>query len=135
LLSWNKPDIEALVDFLTYKQNWEPSYIRQAMLPLLSTIYLREMVSSPSTPLLLCDQYEFHSIQRIKIRYGYPYYLIKWKRATRGMISSGCTKKLEMEGEMNREVVVSDDGEEEEATVASESPELLDEPDVPQVIS
>jgi hypothetical protein len=51
------------------------------------------------------------------------------------MISSGCTKKLEMEGEMNREVVVSDDGEEEEATVASESPELLDEPDVPQVIS
>jgi flap endonuclease GEN len=92
------------------------------------------MASSPSTPLLLCDQYEFHSIQRIKIRYGYPYYLVKWKKATRGMISSGCTKEPEMEGGMNREVVVSDDGE-EETTVASESPELLDEPDAPQVIT
>jgi flap endonuclease GEN len=134
LLSWNKPDIEALVDFLTYKQNWEPSYIRQTMLPMLSTIYLREMASSPSTPLLLCDQYEFHSIQRIKIRHGYPYYLVKWKRATCGMISSVSTKKPEVEGEMNIEEVVSGD-EEEEATTASESPELLDEPDVPQVLS
>jgi flap endonuclease GEN len=133
LLSWNKPDIEALVDFLTYKQNWEPSYIRQMILPMLSTIYLREMASSPSTPLLLCDQYEFHSIQRIKIRHGYPYYLVKWKRATCGMISSVSTKKPEVEGEMNREEVVSDD--EEEATTASESPELLDEPDVLQVLS
>jgi flap endonuclease GEN len=133
LLSWNKPDIEALVDFLTYKQNWEPSYIRQLILPMLSTIYLREMASSPSTPLLLCDQYEFHSIQRIKIRHGYPYYLVKWKRATCGMISSVSTKKPEVEGEMNREEVVSDD--EEEATTASESPELLDEPDVLQVLS
>ncbi|KAK3129676.1 hypothetical protein QOZ80_6BG0483170 [Eleusine coracana subsp. coracana] len=134
LLSWNKPDVEALVDLLTYKQNWEPSYIRQTMLPMLSTIYLRDMASSPSTPLLLYDQYEFHSVQRIKIRYGYPYYLVKWKRATRGMISSVSTKKSDMEGEMNEEIVISDD-EEEEATMASESPELLDEPDVPQVLS
>jgi flap endonuclease GEN len=133
LLSWNKPDIEALVDFLTYKQNWEPSYIRQMILPMLSTIYLREMASSPSTPLLLCDQYEFHSIQRIKIRHGCPYYLVKWKRATCGMISSVSTKKPEVEGEMNREEIVSDD--EEEATTASESPELLDEPNVLQVLS
>jgi flap endonuclease GEN len=133
LLSWNKPDIEALVDFLTYKQNWEPSYIRQMILPMLSTIYLREMASSPSTPLLLCDQYEFHSIQRIKIRHGCPYYFVKWKRATCGMISSVSTKKPEVEGEMNREEIVSDD--EEEATTASESPELLDEPDVLQVLS
>ncbi|TVU08875.1 hypothetical protein EJB05_42298 [Eragrostis curvula] len=133
LLTWTKPDVEALVEFLTYKQNWEPSYIRQRMLPMLSTIYLREMASSPCTSMLLYDQYEFHSIQRIKIRHGYPYYLVKWKRATHGMISSESIKKSEIEEE--REVVLLDDDEEEEATVASESPELLDEPDFPQVLT
>ncbi|GJN30262.1 hypothetical protein PR202_gb18553 [Eleusine coracana subsp. coracana] len=131
LLSWNKPDVEALVDLLTYKQNWEPSYIRQRMFPMLSTIYLREMASSPSTSLLLYDQYEFHSIQRIKIRHGYPYYLVKWKRATHGMINRVCTRKPEM----NKKIVWSDDDDEEEATIAFESPELLDESDVLQVLT
>ncbi|XP_062194496.1 flap endonuclease GEN-like 1 isoform X2 [Phragmites australis] len=135
LLSWNKPDVEALIDFLTYKQNWEPSYIRQMMLPMLSTIYLREVASSPSKPLLLYDQYEFHSIQRIKIRHGYPYYLVRWMRATHGMISNVSTKKPEMEGEVSSEVVVLDDDDDEDATVVNESPELLDEPDAPQVLT
>jgi len=134
LLSWNKPDVEALVDFLTYSQNWEPSYIRQRMLPMLSTIYLREVASSPSTPLLLYDQYEFDSIQRIKIRHGHPYYLVKWKRGTWGMNSSISSKKPVAEGETSSEVVVLDEDEEEDAVVC-ESSELLDEPDVPQVLS
>ncbi|KAL5201147.1 hypothetical protein ABZP36_035501 [Zizania latifolia] len=142
LLRWNKPDVEALVDFLSFKQNWEPSYIRQRMLPMLSTIYLREMASSSSQPVLLYDQYEFHSIQRIKIRYGLPYYLVKWKRAVRSMTSNGLPgKQTELEGN-NDEVVVLDgddeavllDEEEDEATI-SQSTELLDEPDVPQVLT
>ncbi|KAJ1290474.1 hypothetical protein BS78_02G246500 [Paspalum vaginatum] len=134
LLSWNKPDVEALIDFLTYKQNWEPSYIRQRMLPMLSTIYLRDVASSPSTALLLCDQYEFDSIQRIKIRHGHPYYLVKWKRATPSMNSS---KKPVMEGETSSKVIMLDEDDkddDEEDTVVCESPELLDEPDVPQVL-
>jgi flap endonuclease GEN len=134
LIYWKKPDVEALVEFLACKQNWEPSYIRQRMLPMLSTIYLREMASSPSTPLLLYDQYEFYSIQRIKIRHGYPYYLVKWKIATHGMVSSASTKKSETEGEIYKMVVWSDD-DDEDVTMAFESPELLDEPDVPQVLT
>ncbi|ONM56539.1 Flap endonuclease GEN-like 1 [Zea mays] len=133
LLSWSKPDVEALVDLLSYKQNWEPSYIRQRMLPMLSTIYLREVASSSSTPLPLCDQYEFDSIERTKIRHGHPYYLVKWKRATRGMNSNMPSKKPVTEGETSSEVVVLDDDDNED-TVVCESPELLDEPDVPQVL-
>ncbi|CAM0952520.1 unnamed protein product [Alopecurus aequalis] len=142
-LEWNEPNVEALVDMLTYMQNWEPSYVRQHMLPMQSTIYLREMASSPCKPLLLCDQYEFHSIQRIKIRYGHPYYLIKWKRATRGMPSGVVSdKKPELEGQSQVEVVVLDDDddeeeeeeEEEEATMNCESADLLDEPELPQVL-
>lgn len=134
MLSWNKPDVEALVDFLTCSQNWEPSYVRQRILSMLSTIYLREVASSPSTPLLLYDQYEFDSIQRIKIRFGYPYYLVKWKRGTRGMNSNISSKKPVMEGETSSEVVVLDEDDEED-TVVCESSELLDGPDVPQVLT
>lgn len=137
LLVWNEPNVEALVDMLKYTQNWEPSYIRQHMVPMLSTIYLREMASSPCKSLLLCEQYEFHSIQRIKIRYGHPYYLVKWKRATRGMPSDGASdKNPELEGECHAEVVVldDDDEDEDEATVNCESADLLDEPELPQVL-
>lgn len=133
MLSWNNPDVEALIDLLSYKQNWEPSYIRQRMLPMLSTIYLREVASSPSKSLLLYDQYEFDSIQRIKIRHGHPYYLVKWKGATCGMNSNMSSKKPVMEGEASSEVVVLDEDDEED-TVICESPELFDEPDVPHVL-
>ncbi|EAZ09797.1 hypothetical protein OsI_32084 [Oryza sativa Indica Group] len=140
LLTWNKPDMEILVDFLSFKQNWEPAYIRQRMLPMLSTIYLREMASSQSKSFLLYDQYKFHSIQRIKIRYGHPYYLVKWKRVTRSMISNDSpSKQTELEGKNDKvEVLDGDDEvvdeEEEEPTMISETTELLDEPDVPQVL-
>ncbi|ERN19384.1 flap endonuclease GEN-like 1 [Amborella trichopoda] len=80
-LSWKAPETELLVDFLEYHQHWSPSLIRQGMLPLLSTIFLREMASRHTEGLLLCDKYEFHSIQREKARYGHPFYVVKWKRA------------------------------------------------------
>ncbi|XBH93542.1 hypothetical protein VPH35_084446 [Triticum aestivum] len=137
-LEWNEPKVDDLVDLLTYMQNWEPSYVRQHMLPMLSTIYLRRMASSPCKSLLLCDQYEFHSIQRIKIKHGHPYYLVKWKRATGGIVSGGAShNKPELDGESHAEVVVLDDDEEEEeeeATVNIESADSLDEPDLPQVL-
>ncbi|VAI20019.1 unnamed protein product [Triticum turgidum subsp. durum] len=120
-LEWNEPKVDDLVDLLTYMQNWEPS-----------------MASSPCKSLLLCDQYEFHSIQRIKIKHGHPYYLVKWKRATGGIVSGGAShNKPELDGESHAEVVVLDDDEEEEeeeATVNIESADSLDEPDLPQVL-
>ncbi|KAM3276877.1 hypothetical protein ACQJBY_044969 [Aegilops geniculata] len=137
-LEWTDPKVDDLVDLLTYMQNWEPSYVRQHMLPMLSTIYMRRMASSPCKSLLLCDQYEFHSIQRIKIKHGHPYYLVKWKRATGAIVSGGAShKKPELDGESHAEVVVLDDDEEEEeeeATVNIESADSLDEPDLPQVL-
>ncbi|XP_037435446.1 flap endonuclease GEN-like 1 [Triticum dicoccoides] len=138
-LEWNEPKVDDLVDLLTYMQNWEPSYVRQHMLPMLSTIYLRRMASSPCKSLLLCDQYEFHSIQRIKIKHGHPYYLVKWKRATGGIVSGGAShNKPELDGASHAEVVGLDDDEEEEeeeeATVNIESADSLDEPDLPQVL-
>ncbi|XP_044417496.1 flap endonuclease GEN-like 1 [Triticum aestivum] len=81
-LVWNRqPNVEALVDMLSYGK-WGKSDIRRHMLPMLSTIYLREMASpSNSKSLLLLDddQYEFHSVKRIKIIHGQPYYLVQWK--------------------------------------------------------
>ncbi|XP_004306852.1 PREDICTED: flap endonuclease GEN-like 1 [Fragaria vesca subsp. vesca] len=79
-ISWESPKTEALVDFLAFHQLWEPSYIRQRMLPMLSTIYLREMAENPLYSLLY-GQYEFHSIDRLKIRNGHQFYVVKWKRA------------------------------------------------------
>ncbi|KAL6124297.1 hypothetical protein ACLB2K_076811 [Fragaria x ananassa] len=79
-ISWESPKTETLVDFLAFHQLWEPSYIRQRMLPMLSTIYLREMAENPLNSLLY-GQYEFHSIDRLKIRNGHQFYVVKWKRA------------------------------------------------------
>uniref|UniRef100_A0A803MQ17 Flap endonuclease GEN-like 1 n=1 Tax=Chenopodium quinoa TaxID=63459 RepID=A0A803MQ17_CHEQI len=78
-LLWNEPDIEMLIDFLAYHLHWEPSYIRQQIFPMLSTIFLRDMALHPCE-LLLLEQYKFDSIQRLKIRYGHQYYVVMWRR-------------------------------------------------------
>nr|CAD1821553.1 unnamed protein product [Ananas comosus var. bracteatus] len=114
------PKVEALVDFLIYHQHWEPSYIRQRILPMLSTIYLRDAASNPDERLLLYDQYEFHSIQRVKIRYGNPYYLVKWKRVS-------CNTILPTISSEESDIEV-------EPTGVSESKDFLDEPDAPQIL-
>lgn len=80
ILSWGSPRTEMLVDFLVFHLQWEPSYTRQRMLPMLSTIFLREMANNPIQTLLY-GQYEFDSILREKIRYGHPFYVVKWKKA------------------------------------------------------
>ncbi|KAJ4833461.1 hypothetical protein Tsubulata_042205 [Turnera subulata] len=86
-MSWASPDTDMLVDFLVFHQLWEPSYIRQRMLPMLSTIYLREMAGKQEKTLLI-GQYAFDSIQRVKIRYENRSFVIKWRKATGSVVSS-----------------------------------------------
>lgn len=117
IIGWGSPQTELLVDYLIYKQNWEPSYIRERLLPMLSTIYLRNMVSSP-TANLLYGQYEFHSIHRVKIRHGNKFYVVKWKKAS--PVSSDAVPKIREECGTNQQSAELD-----------ESLDLLEEVDVP----
>lgn len=87
---------------------------------MLSTIYLRDAASNPDERLLLYDQYEFHSIQRVKIRYGNPYYLVKWKRVS-------CNTILPTISSEESDIEVEPAG-------VSESNDFLDEPDAPQIL-
>ncbi|KAF8379409.1 hypothetical protein HHK36_028844 [Tetracentron sinense] len=120
-LSWENPKIEPLVDFLSFHQRWEPSYVRQRMLPMLSTIFLREMASS-TTERLLYGQYEFNSIQRVKVRFGHQLYVVSWKKAAPAMNSVIHTIPTE-ESDLQQGGLME----------VSESIDLLDEPDVPQI--
>jgi len=43
------------------------------MFPMMSTIFLRDM-STPMRETLLFGQYEFDSVERVKMRYGYQFY-------------------------------------------------------------
>ncbi|XP_060218743.1 flap endonuclease GEN-like 1 isoform X2 [Lycium barbarum] len=118
-LSWGSPKMDMLVDYLAYYQHWEPSYIRQRMLPMLSTIFLRD-VTSNSKDQLLCGQFEFDSIQRVKTRFGHQLYVINWKKPTR---------------ETSNEICIPSEGHdmEQELGIADESTDLLDEPDALQI--
>ncbi|KAK9742893.1 hypothetical protein RND81_03G203800 [Saponaria officinalis] len=83
-LSWNRPSLEMLVDFSVYYLHWEPFYVRQRLFPMLSTIFLREKALN-SDVTLLDGQYEFDSIQRLKVRCGHQFYEVKWRKSTSGM--------------------------------------------------
>ncbi|KAF9617188.1 hypothetical protein IFM89_035070 [Coptis chinensis] len=122
-LLWEEPKIESLIDFLGYHQHWDPSYIRQRMLPLLSTNYLRKMASNPTENLLLHGQYEFDSIQRVKIRYGQPCYLVTWRKNSPAL--GNVSYNIEPE---------QFDVQDEDVLELSEANDLLDEPDVPQIL-
>ncbi|TYJ22744.1 hypothetical protein E1A91_A08G145700v1 [Gossypium mustelinum] len=106
LLEWGDPKTDLLVDFLAYHQSWQPSYIRQRMLPMLSTLYLRELARNPNKTLLV-GQYEFHSIQRVKIRYGHQYYEVKWKKAISNELS--CAVPVEQSNMLEEEFTEVDD--------------------------
>ncbi|CAA6673626.1 unnamed protein product [Spirodela intermedia] len=96
------PSVEALVDFLSYYQNWKPSYTRERVLPMLTTIFLREMAANPREGSLLCGQFGFHSIQRIRTRFFHPFYVVKWKRVSSGLTcpNKGLTPDLMEEPEV-----------------------------------
>ncbi|KAH9788103.1 Flap endonuclease GEN-like 1 [Citrus sinensis] len=119
-ISWGSPMTEMLVDFLVYHQPWQPSYIRQKMLPMLSTIYLREMATNP-VQTLLCGQYEFDSIRRVKIRYGHQSYVVKWKKAASAI--SGVKYTAPVDSDLHLEEFMEVD----------EPNDLLDESSNPQI--
>ncbi|KAK9103443.1 hypothetical protein Sjap_020697 [Stephania japonica] len=120
-LSWRSSDVETVIDFLGYHQHWDPSYVRQRILPMLSTIFLREMASNQTEGSLLHEQYEFNSIQRVKIRYGHPFYLVSWRRVGPA-VGSVCSLV------QNEQVT-----QQEEFMEEHEQIDLLDEADVPEI--
>ncbi|KAK6260766.1 XPG [Theobroma cacao] len=120
LLAWGDPKTELVVDFLACHQSWQRSFVRQRILPMLSTMYLREMARNPNKTLLV-GQYEFHSIQRVKIRYGHQSYVVKWKKAISGELS--CAVPVERSNM-----------QEEECTEVDDEPvDLLDDSIDPQI--
>lgn len=120
-MSWGTPDTEMLVDCLVFNLHWDPCYVRKMLLPMLSTIYLREKARSSNTgnP-LLCDQYEFHSIKCMKTRYGHKSFVIRWRKPRS---TSGLTPE--------KPIVVWED--EEEVVEEEECVGLLDGLNEPQV--
>ncbi|KAL8144236.1 hypothetical protein V2J09_017268 [Rumex salicifolius] len=117
-LTWGSPQTDSLIEFLVYHQHWSPSFIRQRMLPMLSTIFLREMVENPTTPTLLYGQFEFDTIERVKVRNGHSFYVVKWKKPLCMTVSS-------RNEEEPIEVVQLDE---------SESNSILDDPDGLQIL-
>ncbi|KAJ7962295.1 Flap endonuclease GEN-like 1 [Quillaja saponaria] len=118
-ISWGSPKTEMLVDFLAFHQHWDPSYIRQRMLPMLSTIFLRDMATCP-IKCLLYGQYEFDSIKRVKIRYEYQFYEVMWKRAMCG--DSSVIYAIQSN---------ESDMQQEDVTEVDDLVDLLDESDMP----
>ena len=117
---FESPKTEMLVDFLAYHQRWEPSYIRQRMLPMLSTIFFREKALNPTNKLLY-GQYNFDSIQRVKVRFGHQFLVVKWKKAVHAMAS--VTYTIPGDSDIDQEKLTEDD----------ESIDLLDECNAPQI--
>jgi flap endonuclease GEN len=119
-ISWGSPETEMLVDFLAFHQLWEPSYSRQMMLPMLSTIFLREMAINP-VKTLLYGQYEFDSVLRVKIRFGHQFYVVKWKKAVTAL------------GSAMDAIPSEKSNTQQDAIELDESLDLLEEPDGPKV--
>ncbi|ESW11919.1 hypothetical protein PHAVU_008G070200 [Phaseolus vulgaris] len=117
-IMWGKPNIEMLIDFLNFHQRWEPSYIRRTMFPMMSTIFLRDM-STPTRETLLFGQYEFDSVERVKMRYGYQFYVVKWRRAGGNITTS---KVPSNESSVQQDVVELD-----------ETVDLLDDCSIPEI--
>ncbi|KAL4560969.1 hypothetical protein LXL04_033127 [Taraxacum kok-saghyz] len=78
-ISWKNPNLEMLIYYIAYKLNWETSFIRQKVFPLLSTIFLRNIAKNQEIGLLY-GQYEFDFIQRTKIRFGHMLYVVTWTK-------------------------------------------------------
>ncbi|XP_030466372.2 flap endonuclease GEN-like 1 isoform X1 [Syzygium oleosum] len=119
--SWERPQSEMLVDFLAFHQRWEPSYIRQKLLPMMSTIYLRDMATNTADE-LLCNQYEFDCVHRVKTRYGYRFLVVKWKKATHA--SGGTVHEISDDPASSQQHEVID---------VDERDDILEESEVPQI--
>lgn len=67
---------------------------------------------------LLFGQYEFDSLQRVKIRYGYQFYVVKWKRAV---------------GNITYAIRSNESGMQQDVGELDEKVDLLDDCDVPEI--
>lgn len=78
-ISWKNPNTEMLIDFISFKLNWEPSFTRHKLFPFLSTIFLRNTAKNQETEVFF-GQYAFDFIQRTKIRFGHMFYVVTWSK-------------------------------------------------------
>ncbi|KAF7836827.1 flap endonuclease GEN-like 1 [Senna tora] len=117
-ISWGRPKIEFLIDFLNFHLRWGPFYTRRQIFPMMSTIFLRDVANNPVENLLL-EKYEFDSIKRVKVRYGYQFYVINWKCVVGNVI---CTIPPHESGMQQEDEVELD-----------EFVDLLDDSDIPEV--
>ncbi|KAG4922388.1 flap endonuclease GEN-like 1 [Glycine soja] len=115
---WGKPNIEMLIDFLNFHQHWEPAYVRRMMFPMMSTIFLRDMTTTTEETMLF-GQYQFDSIERVKMRYGYQFFVVKWKHAG---VNISCKVPLK-ESSVQQDAIIELD----------ETVDLLDDCDVPEI--
>ncbi|QHO39506.1 Flap endonuclease GEN-like [Arachis hypogaea] len=118
-MCWEKPNIEMLIDFLNFHQNWDPSYVRRLIFPVMSTIFLRDITTTTAEDLLF-GQYEFDSLERVKTRYGYQFYVVKWKRAFNNVAYRIPSNVPDTPQQGTREL--------------DETQDLLDDCDVPEVL-
>lgn len=77
------------------------------------------MATTP-TDSLLFGQFEFASLKRVKTRYGYQFYVVKWKRAMGNIASKTPANKSGMQ----EDVIELD---------VDETVDLLDDCDFPQI--
>ncbi|XP_061339946.1 flap endonuclease GEN-like 1 [Gastrolobium bilobum] len=115
---WERPNIEMLVDFLNFHQRWDPSYVRRMMFPMMSTIFLRDMATTRVKSLLF-GQYEFDSLERVKMKYGHQFYVVKWKKHAGGNIAS--------------KIPSNESSTQQDVPELDESTDLLDDCDIPEI--
>ena len=107
-----------LIDFLNFHQHWEPADVRRMMFPMISTIFLRDMTTTTEETMLF-GQYQFDSIERVKMRYGYQFFVVKWKHAG---VNISCKVPLK-ESSVQQDAIIELD----------ETVDLLDDCDVPEI--
>lgn len=89
LIKRHTPNLEGLEKFLALHLYWEPYYVHQRVLPLLSHTCLKVMAlreGSEQRPSAVESAEEMinglftpHSIQRIKVDHFKPYYMLRWQ--------------------------------------------------------
>ncbi len=89
LIKWHTPNLEGLEKFLALHLYWEPHYVRQRVLPLLSHTCLKAMAlregseqrpsAVESTEEMINGLFTPHSIERIKVDHFKPYYMLRWQ--------------------------------------------------------
>ncbi|GJU33408.1 flap endonuclease GEN-like 1 protein isoform X1 [Tanacetum coccineum] len=113
-MSWKNPNTEMLIDYIAFKLSWEPSFTRQKLFPLLSTILLRNIAKHQVTELLY-GQYEVDFIQRTKIRYGHTFYVVTWKKPAQAVDNNNYTTPFKepqvLEDDDDELIIISDDSD------------------------